>query len=262
VLLVGLFSPLAAALYTLRPVVGISVNSVPPVAPVDVWLCADPEAKRPEVWGAVFPPPVPAFHPWKLRRSKTEWSVRRTDLGLDRDTVVWITAGFRLEHEIRGDWAGRMLHLMSRYPDVVWLLVGGEGKLPDALRSSPPGRVRTLATRNDLPGVLRCADIYVNPPRMGGGFSVAEAMAEGLPVTSLSGSDGGDKVGELALPDIDAYLERLAALSGNPVLRRETGELLRQRFAERFDLDASGPPLLAAFRQAVTLAAKRLTGVS
>ena len=262
VLLVGLFSPLAAALYTLRPVVGISVNSVPPVAPVDVWLCADPEAKRPELWGAVFPPPVPAFHPWKLRRSKTEWSVRRTDLGLDRDTVVWITAGFRLEHEIRGDWAGRMLHLMSRYPDVVWLLVGGEGKLPDALRSSPPGRIRALATRDDLPGVLRCADIYVNPPRMGGGFSVAEAMAEGLPVTSLSGSDGGDKVGELALPDIDAYLERLAALSGNPVLRRETGELLRQRFAERFDLDASGPPLLAAFRQAVTLAAKRLTGVS
>jgi hypothetical protein len=64
------------------------------------------------------------------------------------------------------------------------------------------------------------------------------------------------------LPDIDAYLERLAALSGNPVLRRETGELLRQRFGERFDLDASGPPLLAAFRQAVTLAAKRLTGVS
>jgi hypothetical protein len=97
-----------------------------------------------------------------------------------------------------------MLHLMSRYPDVVWLLVGGEGKLPDALQSSPPGRVRALATRDDLPGILRCADIYVNPPRMGGGFSVAEAMAEGLPVTSLSGSDGGDKVGELALPDIDA----------------------------------------------------------
>ncbi len=262
VLVVGLFSPLAAALHTLRPVVGISVNSVPPIAPVDVWLCADPKARQEEAWGGIFPAPLQVYHPWKIRRSIKQWPITRADFGLDSSAVIWITAGFRLEHEIRGDWAGRMLHLMSRHPDVVWLLVGGEGKLPDALRSSPPGRIRALTTRDDLPGVLRCADIYVNPPRMGGGFSVAEAMAEGLPVTSLCGSDGGDKVGELALPNIDAYMERLAALTGNPALRAEAGALLRARFAERFDLEASGPPLLAAFRQAVALARGRLTAVS
>ena len=262
VLLVGLFSPLAAALHTLRPVVGISVNSVPPIAPVDVWLSADLQAKPQETWGGVFPPPVPVYHPWKLRRATKSWPVSRADFGLDDGKVIWITAGFRLEHEIRGDWADRMLQLMSHHPNVVWLLVGGEGRLPEALQSSPPGRIRALTTRDDLPGVLRCSDIYVNPPRMGGGFSVAEAMAEGLPVISLSGSDGGDKVGELALPDFDAYMAQLAALSGNPVLRKETGDSLKRRFSECFDLDASGPPLLAAFRQAATLAAKRLTGAS
>jgi hypothetical protein len=262
VLVVGLFSPLAAALHTLRPVVGISVNSVPPITPVDVWLCADPKARQEEAWGGIFPSPLPVYHPWKLRRSTREWSVRRTDLGLDSGAIIWITVGFRLEHEIRGDWASRMLHLMLCHPNVVWLLVGGEGKLPEALQSAPPGRIRALATRDDLPDVLRCADIYVNPPRMGGGFSVAEAMAEGLPVTSLSGSDGGDKVGELALPDIDAYMERLAALTSNPLLRKKTGEALRARFSELFDLDASGPPLLAAFRQAVARAGTRLTGAS
>jgi glycosyltransferase involved in cell wall biosynthesis len=262
VLLVGLFSPLAAALHTLRPVVGISVNSVPPIAPVDVWLGAGQEATPHETWGGVFPPPLPVFHPWKLRRSTKQWPVTRAEFGLDDDAVIWITAGFRLEHEIKGDWAKRMLQMVSRHQNVVWLLVGGEGKLPEALRSSPPGRICALATRDDLPGILRCSDIYVNPPRMGGGLSVAEAMAEGLPVTSLSGSDGGDKVGKLALPDLDAYMERLAALTCNPLLRKETGETLRRRFGERFDLEASGPPLLAAFRQAATLAGKRLTGAS
>jgi hypothetical protein len=262
VLLVGLFSPLAAALHGIRPVVGISVNSVPPIAPVDVWLSADPQARQQETWGGVFPPPLPLYHPWKLRRSTKQWPVTRADFGLDNGTVIWITAGFRLEHEIKGDWANRMLQLMSRHANVVWLLVGGEGKLPEALQSSPPGRVRALTTRDDLPGVLRCSDIYVNPPRMGGGFSVAEAMAEGLPVTSLAGSDGGDKVGELALADIDAYMERLAALTENPVLRKQTGTALRGRFAERFDLEASGPALLAAFRQAAALARERLTRAS
>ena len=259
VLLVGLYSPLAAALYAVRPVVGISVNSVAPIGPLDVWLTADPDADRKEAWGGIFPPALPIFHPWRVRRSRKPIDVTRAQLGIDEAAVIWITAGFRLEREVKAEWANRMLQLMSAHPRVVWLLVGGEGNLPEALRQAPPGRVRALATRNDLPGILRCSDIYVNPPRMGGGFSVAEAMAEGMAVTAFAASDGGDKVGELALTDMDSYMERLAALTESPELRADTGASLRQRFNERFDIEASGPALLAACRQASTLAGARLT---
>jgi glycosyltransferase involved in cell wall biosynthesis len=262
VLLVGLYSPLAAALHTVRPVVGISVNTVPPIAPVDVWLTGDPGLAGRETWGAIFPPPLPVFHPWRIRRSKQSTQVRRAELGLSDAAVVWITAGFRLEHEIKGEWASRVRQLMSRYPNVTWLLIGGTGTLPQALQSAAPGRIHALATRDDLPGVLRCSDVYVNPPRMGGGFSVAEAMAEGLPVTSFAGSDGGDKVGDLALPDMNAYLERLAALTEDPTLRRNMGEVLRKRFTERFDIGASGPALVSACEQAAALAKGRLTAPS
>ncbi|MDO8788351.1 MAG: glycosyltransferase family 4 protein [Sulfuritalea sp.] len=266
VLLVGLYSPLAAALHTVRPVVGISVNTVPPIAPIDVWLTGNPALAGGDTWGANFPPPQPVFHPWRVKRYGKHWQVTRaefgSEFGLNEKAVIWVTAGFRLEHEIKGEWASRMLLLLSRHPDVVWLLIGGEGTLPQALRPAPPGRVRALATRNDLPGILRNCDIYVNPPRMGGGFSVAEAMAEGLPVTSFAGSDGGDKVGELSLPDMNAYMERLAALTENPGLRKNMGQALRQRFAERFDVDASGPALMAACRKAAMLARARFTGLS
>lgn len=262
VLLVGLYSPLAAALYEVRPSLGISVNTVAPIAPLDVWLSSDQNPARREVWGGSFAPPQPVFHPYRVLRAKTGARLPRAALGLDDADLVWITAGFRLEHEIRGEWADRMLDLMSRHPRVIWLLAGGEGKLPAALRKTPAGRVRALPTRDDLPAVFRCADVYVNPPRMGGGFSVAEAMAEGLPVTTFAGSDGGDKLGERALRDMDAYFAQLEALTESPELRRETGQALRQRFAERFDLEASGPALLAACRQAIALAAERLTGSS
>lgn len=262
VLLVGLYSPLAAALYAVRPVVGISVNTIAPIAPVDVWLTADAELERQEVWGGIFPSPQPVYHPYRIKRSKEQREVTRAALGLSETAVIWVTAGFRLEHEIRGEWASRMWQLLSRHPRAVWLLIGGEGRLPQALLAAAPGRVRALATRDDLPGIFRSADIYVNPPRMGGGFSVAEAMAEGLPVTAFAGSDGGDKVGELALPDMNAYMDRLAALTENRGLRTAMGEALRQRFAQRFDLEASGPALLGACRQAATLARARLTGPS
>ena len=259
VLLVGLYSPLAAALHAVRPVVGISANTVAPIAPLDVWLTGGPEEERREVWGASFPPARPVYHPYRVKRSKKQWQVTRAEFGLSDTAVIWVTAGFRLEHEIKGEWASRMLQLLSRYPQVVWLLAGGEGKLPQALLQAAPRRVLALATRDDLPGILRNCDIYVNPPRMGGGFSVAEAMAEGLPVTAFSGSDGGDKVGALALPDMHAYMGRLAALTENPGLRRHMGTVLRKRFAERFDLEASGPALVAACQQAATLARTRLT---
>ncbi|MBI3095862.1 MAG: glycosyltransferase family 4 protein [Rhodocyclales bacterium] len=259
VLAVGLYSPLAAALYALRPVAGISVNTVPPIAPLDVWLTADPQANRRPAWGGAFAPPQPVYHPYRIKRASTDSRLSRAALGLDETALVWITAGFRLKREIEGEWASRMLQLMARHPRVVWLLVGGDGELPPALRQAQAGRVRALATRDDLPGVFRCCDIYVNPPRMGGGFSVAEAMAEGLPVTAFANSDGGDKLGELALPDLDAYLARLAALSEDPDLRRSMGQALRQRFDQRLDLAASGPALLAACRQAADLARDRLT---
>lgn len=260
VLLVGLYSPLAAALYSVRPVVGISVNTVAPIAPLDVWLTADADTGcRDTCWRGVFPPQHAVFHPWRVGRSRKPSELTRTRLGIGETAVVWITAGFRLEHEIKAEWASRMLQLMARHPQVVWLLVGGEAKLPHALRQAPPGRVRALGTRNDLPAILRCSDIYVNPPRMGGGISVAEAMAEALPVTALTGSDGGDKLGELALDGMDAYFEQLAALTADPGRRSEMGQTLLQRFNQRLDVAASGPALLAACRQAAALARDRLT---
>ena len=260
VLVVGLYSPFAAALHAVRPVVGISVNTVAPIAPLDVWLtAADPGLACEELWGGIFAPPQPVFHPYRIKRSTKQWQVTRAEFGLRETAVIWVTAGFRLEHEIKGEWARRMLQLLSRYPQVVWLLVGGEGRLPQVLLPAAPGRALALATRNDLPGIFRNCDVYVNPPRMGGGFSVAEAMAEGLSVTAFAGSDGGDKVGELTLPDMNGYMERLVALTEDRKLRGATGQALRQRVAERFDLDASGPALIAACRQAATLARTRLT---
>lgn len=262
VLLVGLYSPLAAALHTVRPTLGISVNTVAPIAPLDVWLTGDPRLVGTDPWNSTFPPPRPLYHPYRVRRSQARSGVDRAALGLGPSSVVWVTAGFRLEHEIKGEWADRMLRLLADRPDAVWLLVGGDGKLPTVLQQAPAGRVRALATRKDVPDVLRCSDVYVNPPRMGGGFSVVEAMAEGLPVVAFAGSDGGDKLGESALPDIDAYVDALAALTANPDLRRDRGNAMQQRFRDCFDLDASGPALLDACRLAASLASERLTGPS
>lgn len=258
VMLVGLYSALASALYARRPVVGLSVNSVAPVAPVDVWLAGEPQPARRMAWGPPIPAPHATYHSYRIARSRHKFQVSRASLGLPESAVVLVTAGFRLEHEIKPDWADRMQDILSNNANAILLLVGGSGRIPAALSRIPPNRIRALATRDDVPGILRCCDIYLNPPRMGGGFSVLEAMAEGVPVITLSGSDGGDKLGEAALPDMDAYMKRLTELLESAELRRVAGAELRKRFDEVFDIDASGPALLRAFGTAADLARIRL----
>ncbi len=260
VLFVGLYSALASALYTVRPVIGLSTNTVPPLAPLDVWLAAEEAgAGRPRaVWDGKFPPPWAHFHPYRIKAAEGPWQLTRAQLRLPEDAVIWVTAGFRLEQEVADPWAARMIAALAAHPGALWLLGGGDGQVPKSLQQAPPGRVCALATRPDMAAVLSLCDIYVNPPRMGGGFSVAEAMAGRLPVLAFAGSDGGDKVGTWALCDIDAYMDRLLALSASSALRYDMGQAMRARFAERFDLDASGPSLIGAGERAGSRAGSRL----
>ena len=259
ILMVGLYSPLAAALYARRPVVGLNVHALPPIAPLDVWLAPDEAARYPTgaEWGGVFGAPRHYYHPYRIGRAQGPETVSRSELGLADNAVVLVTVGARLETEISGTWAARMLEFLTRTPETIWLLVGGEGKLPKALEQAPQDRVKVCGRHNDIRGLLQISDIYVNPPRMGGGFSVAEAMAEGLPVLSFAGSDGGDKVGEMALNNLNAYMDRLSDLSQRPGLRSDVGQIMHSRFTRRFDVTGSGPSLLSAFDLAAKIAQKR-----
>ena len=86
---------------------------------------------------------------------------------------------------------------------------------------------------------------------MGNGYSIAHAMAVGLPVLTLPGSDGADKAGPYTQPDLPSYLESLVRLSGQRAARAELGKRQRDRFREVFDLDAGGGELVAALESAI-----------
>jgi len=248
VMFVGLNSPFLAPLRATRPILGLCVHATPPMAAVDVWLTADRTlaGKLSTVWGPAIAPSLGHYHPYRIKLKPPGTNIARNELGLRPGAPVLVTVGARLEREIEGEWARRMVALLRRHPEVQWLLVGGTGLRPTALVEVPAEQLIALAHRDDLRAVMRCADIYLNPLRVGGGFSVAEAMAEGLPAAALAGSDGGDKVAELAAADVDDYFAKLETWIENAATRRADGDRLRKLFAATLDLDQSGPSLLAA----------------
>ena len=252
VLFVGLMSPLLPQLFAARPLVALSVNSVAPLGPCHVWLAADPEAqagahRAPDyAEGAVF------RYPYRIALSAQRAVLSRQALGLPENALVLVSVGFRLNTEIQGAWAERMEAFLQAHPQALWLLVGSGPDLPPRLANRST-RIRALPPGLDVRAVYRACDIYVNPPRMGGGFSVAEAMAEGLPVLAFAGSDGGAKTGEHALADADAYFARLEQLVRDADAHKALGAALAARFAANYDLASAREPLARALALAQEL---------
>ncbi|MES2115876.1 MAG: glycosyltransferase [Pseudomonadota bacterium] len=264
ILFVGLYSPLLEVLYRQRPVLALSVQSVATIGPVDVRLAADPQqtADGGASWAPHFPVAAPWHYPYRVPPEPAQPPLSRATLGLPEGALVIVSVGYRLREEIAGHWAARMVQVLLARPDVFWLLVASGDPVPAALHGLPQGQVRTLPHQSNLPGVLACCDIYVNPPRMGGGLSVAQAMAAGLPVLSFGGSDGGDKVGAAAVPDSEQYVATLQAWLADPAARTACGAAMRERFASTLDLRLAGPSLLAACDAALAHFQRRTTAAS
>ncbi|MFZ6659068.1 glycosyltransferase [Undibacterium sp. TJN19] len=253
VMSVGLYSGLAATVHPLRPILSLGINSLSPMVPADVWLTAQREFDQfiASPWDSVFPLSQGHYHPYRLVPPVMTKKHSRTDLGWPDDGVVMITLLSDSNARIKGEWAAHMVDVLTRNPQLSWIIVGGNGDMPAALHGVTQGQVKTIPFCIDAVNYLPVCDIYVNPPMMGGGFAVAEAMALGLPVLSFSGSDGGDKLGTAALASTDAYFARLDAWICNRTLRQQAGQAMQQHFVSVLDLAQSSPSLQAACELAV-----------
>jgi glycosyltransferase involved in cell wall biosynthesis len=179
--------------------------------------------------------------------------VSRAQLGIAEEAILMIVVGFRLKDEMSAAWSRQLAGLMLRRPEMTLMLVGVADENPPGFAALPSQQLRILGPREDIGDLLALSDIYINPPRTGGGFSVAEAMAAGLPVLCLADGDGGDKVGPLAVAGMAEYWARLEAYLDDPQRRRRDGAALRGRFTERLDITRSGPSLLRACHSAIAL---------
>jgi hypothetical protein len=255
VLFVGPFSPMLFTLFREFPAVGLGTNTFAPAGPLDVWLA--PREQAPQPWLPSFSASQVMLHERRLSLVVASHGRDRRPLGLPSDAVVWITSGTRLDAEVGGEWLTMVLTALDAHPGCHWLLVGnGQNAIKGLDRQHP--RIHLLAYEPELSALLKACDIYLNPPRVGGGVSVAHAMAQGLAVLSLHGSDGGDKVGEWAHADLDAYGSSLSQLSRNAEARRTLGKALEKRWFERFNLEAAGPTLVNACELARQVAAGRM----
>ena len=95
-------------------------------------------------------------------------------------------------YELSARLTSQMCDMLRNYKNVKWLIVGctdhpyiseHHKDMVDA------GDVIFINYEDDLPGLYTICDIFLNPDRVGGGYSVAWAVQQGLAVASPSGGD-------------------------------------------------------------------------
>ncbi len=256
VLVVGFLSPGAWRLAAARPTLGLNIHALAPLYPTDAWLAGDGALRDP--WQQV-PPAHAIDYPWRVAAPVVQAPRARADLGVPGDALLVVTPAIRLHQEATPEWAAAVLTRLAATPGARWLLIAAQDPRP-AWMAHP--LIHHLPYDADLPAVLTACDLMLNPPRLGGGISVALAMAVGLPVIAHAGSDGGDKLGADAVPDEAAAFALLDQLLTSADTRKALGARLRLRFAARLDLAHAGAPLMAAGEIALACFKQRVSAAS
>jgi starch synthase (maltosyl-transferring) len=175
----------------------------------------------------------------------------RSELGILEDAFLAVAVGRLDEQKGIPDLLDAAELVVRERPE--WhLAIAGDGPLRDwlreqlAARGALAGRVHWLGPRDDVPRLLRAADLMVLASLWEGMPNVVlEAMASGLPVvaTAVEGTDElivSGRTGWLVPPgDSMSLANSLMAAARDPSFARELGRRGRARIAAEFSIDGA-----------------------
>lgn len=121
----------------------------------------------------------------------------RTELGVPGDAILTLVIGIRLTQEVTPAFAAALDAAIRAEPRLFFLFVGtldGHERLVADLPALA-GRSQAHGFDPDVIGVLADADLFLNPPRGGGGASAAYALSSGVPAFTLNAGDVATVVG-------------------------------------------------------------------
>lgn len=120
----------------------------------------------------------------------------RAQYGLSKNVFLIAIVGNRLDAEITTDFIGMLRHVMLNDNEIEILLIGKypnyETYFIDAIFKD---RVHFMGWQEDFANFITISNIFLNPPRKGGGTSALIALSSGVPVITLSEGDVAGNVG-------------------------------------------------------------------
>jgi glycosyltransferase involved in cell wall biosynthesis len=139
---------------------------------------------------------------------------KKSDLDIAEDVFVSVVVGARLSLDVNKEFLDFLEKFASDKHYIVFL--GFWDNYEDVKKERPDlfKYVRYLGIQDDVTGIMRAFDLYINPYRRGGGTSVVEAMAQGLVALAIDYGDVAYNIApEFLCKDYDEMLDRIKILT-------------------------------------------------
>ena len=119
---------------------------------------------------------------------------QKEDFGIPKDAFAISIVGNRLDAEVSEEFE-QMLEEVAKHIDRIYFVMIGKCE-EKFFKNIEKDRVKYLGWRTDLVDVIKMTDLFVNPPRKGGGGGGVRAISVGVPVVTLPYCDVANLVGE------------------------------------------------------------------
>ncbi|SFR58444.1 glycosyltransferase [Anaeromicropila populeti] len=170
-------------------------------------------------------------------------TVQRTDLKLPQDKFLIPVVGLRLDTEIDELFLQKMSQTFSLGTHFVF--VGLFEKYEEYVRKFPEwGQHSTyVGYCNDMLALMEICNLYVNPKRLGGGFSVIEAFYMGVPGVSIDTGDVATAAGrDFCVNDYDEMIELIQRY----ITDQDFYQTMAKKAKERAKLMTDSAPAIAS----------------
>ena len=157
-------------------------------------------------------------------------TVSREDFGIPKDKFVLVAVGLRLDAEIDDDF----IEMINKTFD--WgthlVLAGNFEKFNDYCEKYPllKEHATYIGYYDDILALMEICDLYINPRRLGGGFSIVEAFHEGKPGVSVDFGDVATTAGpDFCVRDYEEMLSTIRRYIEDKEFYEHMSRLARQR---------------------------------
>lgn len=174
---------------------------------------------------------------YRFSRPPPVRSISRADLGAPDGAIVAAVVGTRLDADASPAWMEKLGDALDRNPDLVVIFAGIFPSHAERVgaRASLAARTKAVGLIDDVPALLDCCGLYLNPPRQGGGSSAAYALSAGAPVLTDPTGDVASIAGAAALPGLDDLDATLRRWREDPSWRAELSQRAKLRWREISD---------------------------
>lgn len=176
--------------------------------------------------------------------------VSREALHIPENRFVMVMVGGRLTHEITEEFMRSLMCFVS--DGGFFVFAGGMEQYEEFCEKIPQFSENSvfLGTVKDIFSVLEHCDLYINPPRTGGGTSSVEAMYAGLPVVTYDIGDVPTNTGkEFIVKNEEEMFQTIKRYMEDKEFYQQKSEVAKKRADYMLDTDGAFGEILEVFYQ-------------